>query len=595
MTIPLVLYVKPMDKTRLIDRLNFSFFMKWTLPQLDPSHINKIMVQFHVPKMIAQVMASRGLVESGETKSFFSPNIAQLHDPFLMKDMDKAVNRVIRNIQSETPIFIFGDYDVDGTTGASLLYVGLSKLGAKVTTYIPNREKEGYGLSEFGIDKAGKYSADLFITCDCGINAINRVNYANEKGIDVLITDHHIPGEILPNAFAILNPKQKDCHYPFKGLCGGGVALKLLAGIVQQLGKSPDWIIELMDLASLGTAADLVPLKDENRVIVHYGLQTLKTTRRPGLRELLNVAKVDIERDLSVTQVVFHVAPRINAAGRLGDANRAVELFTTTDSYRAKELAVELDHENKTRQAIQQTVIDEALFLVNSEVNLDKDKAIVLGSKGWHQGVVGIAASKIKEEFNRPAIIISFDEEGNGKGSARSLKGLDLYEALSVTSNYLDNYGGHAMVVGLAIHESNLDSFRKDFLTFVNSKLSEDDLEPSIYLDGEIGLADINHRFMDFMKKLGPYGPGNMRPKFAVANADVVGNPKVIGNGDHIRFQVRQKQSTIDVVGFGLAKHYQDLILGQPVDIACVVETNVWKGKESIQLNARDIRLSANT
>ena len=567
--------------------------MRWIFSNLQSDQVRTTMEHYHVPESIAKVMVSRKLTDIDQTKEFFSPDISQLHDPFLMKGMETAVNRIIRNIESETPIFIFGDYDVDGTTGASLLYTGLSNLGAKVKTYIPNREKEGYGVSEMGIDKAGKFGADLFITCDCGINAINCVNYANEKGIDVIITDHHIPGETLPNAFSILNPKQVDCGYPFKGLCGGGVALKLLSGLVRKMGYSFDLITDLMDLAALGTSADLVPMKDENRVFVHYGLQTLRTTRRPGLRELLKVAKVDIEGDLTVTQVVFHVAPRINAAGRLGDANRSVELLTTTDTGRANELAQELDQENISRRAIQQAVVDEALFLVNSEVDMEKDKAIVLGSRGWHQGVVGIAASKLKEEFNRPTIIISFDEEGNGKGSARSIKGLDLFEALSSTKDHLENYGGHAMAAGLAIHESKLIDFRNAFLSYADSTLNENDLEPRLYLDAEIKLSDLNRRFMDFMKKLGPYGPGNMRPKFAVINAEVIGNPKVIGNGDHIRFQVKQKQSAIDVVGFGLANHYQDLILGDPVDIACVVETNVWKGKESTQLNARDIRLSS--
>ena len=567
--------------------------MRWIFPNLQSDQVRTTMEHYKVPESIAKVMVSRKLTDLDQTKEFFSPSISQLHNPFLMKGMEKAVNRIIRNIESETPIFIFGDYDVDGTTGASILYTGLSNLGAKVKTYIPNREKEGYGVSEMGIDKAGKFSADLFITCDCGINAINRVNYANEKGIDVIITDHHIPGEILPNAYSILNPKQVDCDYPFKGLCGGGVALKLLSGLVKKMGYSFDLITDLMDLAALGTSADLVPMRDENRVFVHIGLKTLRTTRRPGLRSLLKVAKVDLERDLSVTQIVFHVAPRINAAGRLGDANRSVELLTTTDTGIANQLAQELDQENLSRRVIQQGVVDDALFLVNSEVDLEKDKAIVLGSRGWHQGVVGIAASKLKEEFNRPSVIISFDEEGNGKGSARSIKGLDLYNALTAASEHLENYGGHAMAAGLAIHESKLNDFRNAFLSYVDSVLNANDLEPQLYLDAEIRLFDLNRRFMEFIKKLGPYGPGNMRPNFVVTNANVIGNPKVIGNGDHIRFQVKQKQSVIDVVGFGLAHHYQDLILGVPIDIACIVETNVWRGKESIQLNARDIRLSS--
>jgi len=569
--------------------------MRWILPNIQSDQVRKTMDQNQVPESIAKVMVARKLTDIHQTKEFFSPNIAHLHDPFLMKGMEKAVNRIIQNIESKTPIFIFGDYDVDGTTAASLLFVGLTNLGAKAKTYIPNREKEGYGVSEMGIDKAGKFGANLFITCDCGINALNRINYANEKGIDVIITDHHIPGKILPNAFSILNPKQVDCDYPFKELCGGGVALKLITGLVNKMGYSFDIITDLMDLVALGTSADLVPMKNENRVFVHYGLKTLRTTRRPGLRELLKVAKVDIERDLSVTQVVFHVAPRINAAGRLGDANRSVELLTTTDSNIAYKLAQELDQENLSRRAIQQGVVDDALFLVNSEVDLENDKAIVLGSRGWHQGVVGIAASKIKEEFNRPSIIISFDEEGNGKGSARSIKGLDLYSALAATSQHLENYGGHAMAAGLAIHESKFNDFRKAFLSYSDSVLNENHLEPKLYLDSEIKLSDLNHRFMDFLNKLSPFGPGNMRPKFVVTNATVIGNPKVIGNGDHIRFQIKQKHTAIDVVGFGLANHYQDLILGSPVDIACVVETNVWRGRESIQLNARDIRLSSTT
>lgn len=257
--------------------------MRWILPNIQSDQVRKTMDQYQVPESIAKVMVARKLTDIHQTKEFFSPNIAHLHDPFLMKGMEKAVNRIIQNIESKTPIFIFGDYDVDGTTAASLLFVGLTNLGAKAKTYIPNREKEGYGVSEMGIDKAGKFGANLFITCDCGINALNRINYANEKGIDVIITDHHIPGKILPNAFSILNPKQVDCDYPFKELCGGGVALKLITGLVNKMGYSFDIITDLMDLVALGTSADLVPMKNENRVFVHYGLKTLRTTRRPGL------------------------------------------------------------------------------------------------------------------------------------------------------------------------------------------------------------------------------------------------------------------------------------------------------------------------
>ena len=411
--------------------------------------------------------------------------------------------------------------------------------------------------------------------------------------IDVIITDHHIPGDTIPQALAVLNPKQIDCLYPFKELCGCGVALKLMTDLTKKFNASFELIIDLLDLAALGTAADLVPMVDENRLIVSFGLETLKNTKRLGIRELLKVAGVDLDRNLNVSQVVFHVAPRINAAGRLGDANRVVELLTTTVYNTAAQLARELDEENKRRQTIQQEVIDEAILMVNSNVDLENDVAIILGSEGWHQGVVGIVASKLKEMYHRPSLIISFDKEGVGKGSARSINSLDLYKALDFTKHWLHNYGGHAMAAGLSLKKSNFNSFRKEFMEYAKSVLKTRDLEPVIILEGELLLLDINRRFMKFLEKLRPYGPGNMRPKFAVRSVDIVGNPRIIGNGDHIRFQVKQGHSTFPVIGFNLASKYENLIIGQPVDIACVVETNIWKGIESVQLNARDIQLLA--
>ena len=556
--------------------------MHWIFRSPKPEKVIELMGKYQIPEIIAKLMDARGLHEARNLERFFSPNISQLHDPFSMKNLDMAASRTIKNIKSKSPIFVFGDYDVDGTTGASLLHAGLSSLGANVKTYIPNREKEGYGLSELGIDKAEELGADLFITCDCGIYAINHVNYANKKGMDVIITDHHIPGNILPDAFAILNPKQNDCRYPFKELCGAGVALKLISGIVEKMRLSFDFIIDLLDLAALGTSADLVSMKDENRVIVHCGLQILRTTHRPGLRELLKIVNMDLYRDLTVNQVVFHIAPRINAAGRLGNANRVIELFTTTDKIRAKTLAIELNQENKMRQTIQQSVLDEAFLMVNTEFDLSRDKAIILGSQYWHQGVVGIVASKIKEQFNRPAVIISFDKKGFGKGSARSVNGLDLYKALNATGEYLDNFGGHAMAAGLTIKKSQLAGFRKSFLAYANKIFQETDLEPILYLDGIIKLTDVNKTFMDFLKKLSPYGPGNRRPKFAIRNVKISENPRIIGNGNHLRFQVKQNQNSFQVIGFNMAHHYQDLIKGKPIDIACIFEINRWKGQETI-------------
>jgi single-stranded-DNA-specific exonuclease len=505
-----------------------------------------------------------------------------------MQDMDKAVERVLTNINSGKPIMVFGDYDVDGTTGAASLYLAFQKFGADVTYYIPDREKEGYGLSYHGIEVAKDIGIDLIITCDCGINAFVQVDFANEQNIDIIITDHHTTDTELPKAHAILNPKREDCEYPFKGLCGGGVAFKLITAIGNELNIPLTDYEEIIPLITLGTAADVVPIKDENRVIVHHGLNILENLEKPGLKTLLELA--GLKGHISVGQLVFSIAPRINAAGRIGDANRAVELLVTDDQDKARLLAKELDNENKRRQIIQQAVVDEALLKVNAEADLKNENALVLANAGWHPGVVGIVASKIKEEFNRPTIIIAL-ENGSGKGSARSVAGFDLYEALTACKTHLDDYGGHPMAAGLTLSNKKLEDFKKAFINFANERLTEENLQATLTLDSEIALQDITPRFMEFLDKLSPYGPGNMRPKFAIRNAEIAGAPKVIGKtGEHIRFKIRQGLKSCSAVGFGLSNKYEMLITGQPVDIACVVETNEWQGNTSIQMNVRDIK-----
>ncbi|MFH1850899.1 MAG: single-stranded-DNA-specific exonuclease RecJ [Candidatus Neomarinimicrobiota bacterium] len=566
--------------------------MNWHILEPDLDLVNRLKSEFRSSEIIARVMANRGIESRAGSESFFAPGLEMFHDPLAMCDTEKAARLVLEHIASGNPIMVFGDYDVDGTTAAAMLYLVLKSLDANVTTYIPNRELEGYGLSKFGIDYAKAISARLLITCDCGINAFDQVDYARQLGLDVIITDHHTPDEGLPRANAILNPKRTDCFYPFPGLCGGGVAYKLALAITQLSGRSIETMYQYLDLITLGTAADMVPILDENRVIVYHGLQQLRNSTRPGLQALLK--KVNLTNGaLTVGQIVFWLAPRINAAGRLGDANRSVELLTTNDPARAALLATELDEENQRRQTIQQEVVDEALRMVNSQVDLTREKAIVLSGNDWHPGVVGIVASRVKEEFNRPAIIISMDRNGVGKGSARSIKDFDLYEALTANRHLLDGYGGHPMAAGLTVREENLAEFRKTFVAYANSHLSEEQLIASITLDGIMELGDINSRLMTFLDKLGPYGPGNMRPKFAARNLAVTGHPRIIGGaGDHIRFRVRQERVAFDAIGFNLARHYEKLITGLPVDLAFVVETNEWQGQKFIQLNVRDIKRS---
>jgi single-stranded-DNA-specific exonuclease len=562
--------------------------MRWSLLNPDQNTVSSVKKAFRTSEVIARVLANRNILNPNLARPFFTPNLDMLHNPYLMQDMDKAVERVLTNINSGKPIMVFGDYDVDGTTGAASLYLAFQKFGADVTYYIPDREKEGYGLSYHGIEVAKDIGIDLIITCDCGINAFVQVDFANEQNIDIIITDHHTTDTELPKAHAILNPKREDCEYPFKGLCGGGVAFKLITAIGNELNIPLTDYEEIIPLITLGTAADVVPIKDENRVIVHHGLNILENLEKPGLKTLLELA--GLKGHISVGQLVFSIAPRINAAGRIGDANRAVELLVTDDQDKARLLAKELDNENKRRQIIQQAVVDEALLKVNAEADLKNENALVLANAGWHPGVVGIVASKIKEEFNRPTIIIAL-ENGSGKGSARSVAGFDLYEALTACKTHLDDYGGHPMAAGLTLSNKKLEDFKKAFINFANERLTEENLQATLTLDSEIALQDITPRFMEFLDKLSPYGPGNMRPKFAIRNAEIAGAPKVIGKtGEHIRFKIRQGLKSYPAVGFGLSNKYEMLITGQPVDIACVVETNEWQGNTSIQMNVRDIK-----
>ena len=562
--------------------------MRWSLLNPNQNTVSSVKKAFRTSEVIARVLANRNILNPNLARPFFTPNLDMLHNPYLMQDMDKAVERVLKNIKSGKPIMVFGDYDVDGTTGAAALYLAFQKFGADVTYYIPDREKEGYGLSYHGIEIAKDNGIDLIITCDCGINAFEQVDFANEQNIDIIITDHHTTDTELPKAHAILNPKREDCDYPFKGLCGGGVAFKLITAIGNKLNMPLTDYEEIIPLITLGIAADVVPIKDENRVLVHHGLNILKNLEKPGLKTLLELA--GLKGHISVGQLVFSIAPRINAAGRLGDANRAVELLVTDDQDKARLLAKELDNENKRRQMIQQAVVDEALLKVNAEADLKNENALVLANAGWHPGVVGIVASKIKEEFNRPTIIIAL-ENGSGKGSTRSVAGFDLYEALTACKTHLDGYGGHPMAAGLTLSNQKLEDFKKAFIDFANERLTKENLQATLTLDSEMALQDITPRFMEFLDKLSPYGPGNMRPKFAIRNVEIAGVPKVIGKtGEHIRFKIKQGLKSYPAVGFGLSNKYEMLITGQPVDIACVVETNEWQGNTSIQMNVRDIK-----
>ncbi len=560
----------------------------WKIKTPDTSLVFRLTEEFKTSEIIGRVLANRDIESLESSRSFFDPKLSQLHDPFLMKDMDIAAGMVAEKVKSGGRIFIFGDYDVDGTTGSSALFLFLTSLECDAKVYIPDRMKEGYGLSREGIDVAKDWGADLLISCDCGINATDEVAYANDQNLEVIITDHHMPDENLPEANAILNPKQPDCSYPFKGLCGGAVVFKLIQAVSKLLELDDDLVHQYIDLITLGTAADIVPLTDENRIIVKHGLKSLSKTKRPGLRALLEVSGLG-EKELTVGRLLFWAAPRINAAGRLGDANRAVQLMTTENLPESLKLARELDEENRQRQDLQQSMVDEAIMKVNAEVDLEKEKAIVLWDDNWHEGVIGIVASKIKETYHRPAVIISLSN-GTGKGSARSVKGFDLYENLTECRELLDGYGGHPMAAGLTLNRENLEDFRTRFSNLAYETLADDDLVNSLDIEGEMDLNLIDGRFMDFLEKLAPFGPGNMTPKFITRHVIPVGNPRLVGNGDHLKFRAKKGETSYDAIGFNMGNHYEKLITGKPIDIAYVVEKNEWQGRTSIQLNIRDIK-----
>jgi single-stranded-DNA-specific exonuclease len=562
----------------------------WEFTQPDPDLVRLVEQEFNVPEIFARVLARRGIISREIGTTFFNPDPAQFNDPFLMKDMDVAVERVLTQIKAENPILVFGDYDVDGTTGASMLYLFLKSIGAKVSTYIPSRENEGYGLSLAGIDYASMIGADLLITCDCGISAVEEVAYAREKGIDVLITDHHMPDTMLPQAKAILNPKRADCAYPFSGLCGGGVAFKLALAVAEKGGFDTDLVWEHSDLIALGTAADMVPILDENRVLVHHGIGLLQERTKPGLAALWQVAGLS-GKEVTVGRLVFGIAPKINAAGRLGDAGRAVNLLTTQNHYLAVSMARELLEENTRRQAIQESTVEDAIFQVHAQHDLSTEKALVLSGEDWHQGVIGIVAARIRDMFHRPTVIIAM-ENGIGRGSARSMSGFDVHEALIRCKKHLLGFGGHAAAAGLSISQSELPGFTECFLDWANDSLTEEQLQPRLTIDGECPLSLIDSRFLRFLRSLAPFGPGNRRPIFVSRAVKSAGIPRLVGEAsNHLKCSVKQNGTTLDAIGFDMADHFEKLLLNKPLDIAYVVEENEWQGNRTIQLQLKDIKM----
>ena len=566
---------------------------EWKFKSVNEDCVNQVAETFSLPHTIARVMSLRGINSKADSKEFFYSDINQMHDPFLMADMDKAVDRILTAISGKKSILIFGDYDVDGTTSAAFLTLFFRSIDVESHYYIPCREKEGYGISTKGIDYAKYIGADIFISCDCGINAFEKVAYANEKDLDVIITDHHKPDKTLPAAYAIVNPNRFDCPYPFKGLCGASVAFKLALAICDKGGYDPIYAWENSDVVTLGIAADLVPIQDENRIIVRHGIQQMKKETNLGITALQKTGGL-LGKEINVGRLVFWVAPKINAAGRLGDASRAVKLLTTQNPVLANEIAEELEVENNRRKDITLQITNDALYMVNTNCDLENENAIVLGHKNWHAGVIGIVASRIKETFARPAIIMSLDDR-EGKGSCRSIRGFDMVDALRECKEFLTGFGGHPIAAGLSMNSDDFNLFKKKFIQVANDKISTDDLIPTIYVDSILNLEDLNSRMIKFLNAMEPYGPGNMRPVFVTNNLAVDGIPKLLGRDQNtLKFSVKQNKTPFESIGFNMAEHYEKLIQNAPIDIAYVVGENYWNGQRTIQLELKDIKLSKN-
>ncbi len=568
---------------------------RWKLSEPPPENVvARLVTELNVPEAIAKVLAIRGIDDYDKAKAYFRPSIEQLHDPFLMDGMGKAVDRILLALERRERIVVFGDYDVDGTNGAAMLYLFLKELGAEIEYYIPDRIEEGYGISRQGIDRSRQDGVTLFLSVDCGITAVDQVNHARSLDLDVIICDHHEPGDVLPEAFAVLDPIKPGDAYPFKSLSGCGVGFKLLQGIARKIGDEGR-VVPYLDFVALASTADIVPLTGENRVLVRLGLERINSQPRPGIKALIEGAGLR-PGQITTGQVVFVLAPRINAVGRLGDAERAVRLLTSSSPADAQELARVLEEENKNRRKIDEDTFAEAQQLAEQLFDLDADSAIVLHQEHWHPGVVGIVASRMVERYYKPSIMMA-TVDGVAKGSARSVSGFDVYEALKRCQDKIIQFGGHKYAAGLTVEIERLEEFRAAFNAAVAELMTEELKTPEIRIDVEVSLADVTSRFVRILREFAPFGPNNMRPTFLARNLEVAGPPRIVGK-NHLRFRVRQDGHILDAIGFGLGDLLPRVSQGRR-DLAAVftVEENDWNqprgGQQADpvpQLKIKDIR-----
>ena len=568
---------------------------RWTVADApDAEAVARLAQEINVPEPIARILVRRDIATYDTAKAYFRPSLELLHDPFLIDGMEAATTRIIAALQNKEKLLVFGDYDVDGTNGAAMLYLFLKELGGDVQYYIPDRIKEGYGISRTGIDKAHADGVTVFIAVDCGITAVDQVEYARGIGLDVIICDHHEPGEVLPQGYAVLDPLKKEDRYPFKSLCGCGVGFKLVQGLATKLGKEA-LLPAFLEFVALATTADIVSLTGENRVLTKLGLERINTNPRPGIRALIESAGLKVGQ-ITTGHIVFALAPRINAVGRLGDAMRAVRLLTSTDPKEASELAQVLEEENRNRRKIDEETFEQAQQLAEGLLDIEADSAIVLHQEDWHPGVIGIVASRMVEKYYKPSIMMA-TVDGVAKGSARSVSGFDIYKALKRCEDKLIQFGGHKYAAGLTVEVARLDEFREAFNAVVKELMTEEMKTPELRIDAEVQLSELTPRFIRILKEFAPFGPSNMRPLFLARNMEVQGQSRIAGK-NHLRFKVRQNGMLFDAIGFGLGPLLPKVTPGRKnLELVFSIDESDWNsasgarpGDTLPQLKVRDLR-----
>jgi len=561
---------------------------RWNILTADEAKVWSMHQALKVNTALCKILVQRGIETLDHAKDFFRPQLTELHSPWLMKDMDKAVARIIAAIGQCEKILVFGDYDVDGTTAVACMYQFLKKVHSNLDFYIPHRYREGYGVSRAGIDFAKENGFTLIISLDCGIKSADLIAYAKGLGIDFIVCDHHLPDDVLPPAVAILNPKQKDCPYPFKELCGCGVGYKLITALAEKLGLPGDTAYEYLDLLATAIAADIVPVSGENRILAFHGLVKANKNPNPGIRALAKLS--GLVKELHITNLVFMIAPRVNAAGRMDDATKAVRMFVSESEEEALHYAEMLHSDNTDRKEADSNITAEALSLINENEEWKNRKSTVLFQPHWHKGVVGIVASRIIEHYYRPTVVLT--QSGDyAAGSARSVPGFNLYEAIHACREHLLGYGGHFAAAGMTLELEQVDAFREKFEETVGSTIDPSLLVPEIVIDAAIRLKDIQPSFYNILCQMEPFGPENLRPVFIARKVTDTGWSKIVKE-QHIRFSLRQDHVTITGIGFGMAHKFHLLQQKKPLDVVFKIDENEWNGNTSLQLRVIDFRLA---